>query len=116
MRTIIAGTRTLEDYSLVAKAMLEAKAKGIVPTVVLSGTARGIDQLGEKWAEEHGVPIERYPAPWDKYGKAAGTIRNTQMAEKANAVVLIWDGKSSGTKDMRNQALSRGLKVHTLYI
>jgi Protein of unknown function (DUF2493). len=67
---------------------------------VVSGTARGADTAGEAWAEHHGVPVERFPADWDEHGKSAGPIRNQEMADYADAVVAIWDGKSSGTHNM----------------
>lgn len=39
------------------------------------------------------------PADWDRYGNAAGPIRNRKMAEVADALVAVWDGRSPGTKD-----------------
>ena len=52
-----------------------------------------------------------FPADWDKYGKRAGYLRNVQMAEYADALLAFWDGESRGTKNMIDEALSRGLKV-----
>lgn len=49
-----------------------------------------------------------FPADWDKYGRAAGPIRNKQMLEyilEENPIVAaFWDGKSRGTKNMIDQA------------
>lgn len=80
-------------------------------TVVLSGGARGIDKMGEDWAVQHGLPIDIYPALWNKHGKAAGPIRNARMAENADALVAFWDGESRGTRNMIEEAKRRGLKV-----
>jgi len=80
-------------------------------TVVLSGTARGADRLGERWAAEHKIPIERYPAQWNRDGRAAGYIRNQLMSEHAEALVVFWDGKSRGTMHMLNIAKDKGLKI-----
>lgn len=80
-------------------------------TEVVSGCARGVDLLGEAWAKGAGIPVTRFPAIWEVHGKAAGAIRNQQMAEYAKALVAIWDGKSPGTKDMIRKAKARGLKV-----
>lgn len=83
---------------------------------VVSGHARGVDQMGERWAKEHGIPVRVFPAEWGKYGKSAGPKRNLQMAEYAEAVILLWDGVSRGTRSMREIALAKGLKVFVLGI
>ena len=85
---------------------------GWVPTVVLSGAARGADTHGELWAQSKGIPVEHYPAEWGKHGKAAGFIRNAEMVSKAEAVVAIWDGVSRGTAHSIKLATEAGLKVH----
>lgn len=107
MKTIIAGSRTIKDYLIVENAIKES---GFKITQVVSGCAPGVDKLGEKWAVKHGVPIKEFPANWDEYGKAAGPIRNQQMAEYAEALIAVWDGVSTGTEDMIKKAQRKGLK------
>lgn len=109
MRTIIAGSRDCAQMQILRKALA---ACGWVPTVVLSGNARGADRLGEMWAYEKGVPCECFPADWNKHGKSAGYIRNAQMADKAEALIALWDGKSHGTKHMIALAKQKGLRVY----
>lgn len=109
MKTIIAGSRDINDLALIEKALDDC---GWLPTVVVSGTARGVDQLGERWANERGIPIERYPADWETFGTAAGCIRNNKMAEVSEACVLVWDGKSTGTRHMMRAARRMGLRLH----
>lgn len=82
------------------------------PSVVISGCAPGVDGLGEEWAKSQGLPIERFPADWKRLKRAAGPIRNGQMADAAQALVAVWDGQSPGTKDMIRKARAKGLKVH----
>ena len=109
MRTIIAGSRSCNNYS----ELLEAIASlPWTPTVVLSGTARGVDRLGERWANENRVPLEEYPADWNRYGRSAGYRRNAEMAQKADALLALWDGKSKGTGHMIRLAEKFGLKLH----
>lgn len=112
MRTIIAGSRGITSPHIVDSA---ARASGIDVTVVLSGTANGADKLGEAWAEANGIPVERYPADWNKHGKSAGYKRNELMATKADALIAIWDGESKGTKHMMDIATRAGLKVYKVY-
>lgn len=112
MRTIIAGSRTVLDYRHVVDAMEAARIlDGLNPTVVLSGTAHGADRLGERWAREHNIFIERYSADWTLHGRGAGVMRNAQMADRAQALVALWHNKSRGTKHMIDTAVRRGLLV-----
>lgn len=111
-RVIVAGGRDFVDYALLKKrldaALINKVAQGIV---VVSGKARGADSLGEKYARERGYDIAEFPADWDTHGKAAGHIRNRQMAENADALVAFWDGKSRGTKNMIETAKKLELAV-----
>lgn len=69
-------------------------------TEVVCGLAKGADTWGKEWAEQLGFPVKEFPADWEKYGKAAGAIRNKQMADYADAaIVFIWDD-SRGSKHM----------------
>lgn len=97
MRTIIAGSRGCTDYSELLKAIAEFPFK---ITTVISGTARGVDTLGEIYARGNKIPVEQYPADWSKYGKRAGYIRNEQMANVAEGALVLWDGFSPGTAHM----------------
>jgi hypothetical protein len=97
MKVIIAGSRTITSRLTVKRALLES---GFQPTEIVSGTARGVDQLGEDIAEGYGIPVKRMPADWNSYGKFAGYYRNKQMGNYADALVDVWDGKSKGTKQM----------------
>ena len=80
-------------------------------TEVVCGGAKGVDSLGKQWAEEHQVPVTMFPANWEKYGKSAGPKRNQEMAEYAEALIAVWDGKSRGTKSMIDLAVERDLPV-----
>lgn len=108
-RVIIAGSRTLDDVALVRRAV---EASGFTVTSVISGGARGVDACGKAWAADNGIPVEQMHAEWNRYGRAAGPIRNRQMAEQADALIAVWDGESRGTRHMIEEARRRGLAVH----
>lgn len=111
-KVIIAGSRDFSDYEL-----LEAKCdyllKNKTDIVIVSGTARGADQLGERYAVARGLPCERYPADWQSHGKQAGFIRNTQMADNADALIAFTNG-SRGTAHMIKTATDKGLLVRVI--
>lgn len=110
MKVIIAGSRNIEDYDVVELAVLQSKFEDI--TEVVSGCARGVDFLGEQWALNNNIPIRSFPAEWGLYGKSAGYIRNGKMAQYADALIAVWDGKSRGTKHMIDLAKERNLLVY----
>ena len=75
-RVIVAGSRNFDDYGLLSDTLdklLQNKGKDVV---IVSGTARGADTLGEQYAAERGFQISRFPADWDRFGKSAGYRRN----------------------------------------
>jgi hypothetical protein len=109
MKTIIAGGRDIHDYQLVLDAIKESQ---FPISIVVSGGAQGIDTLGEKYAHEMVLPLHVYEADWEKNGRAAGPIRNRKMAENAEALIAVWDGKSRGTKNMIETARKLGLLVY----
>lgn len=103
MKLIIAGSRTLQASILEIDALL-AHYK-IRPTEIVSGTAKGIDRSGEAYAKHLKIPLKLFPADWDLHGKPAGHIRNKDMAKYADALLLIWDGSSKGSQNMKNRML-----------
>ena len=115
MRTIIAGSRSITDYNQVERAVALAKTKmGIVPTVILSGHARGVDKLGEQYAKANNIPLELYLPDWDADPRGAGFTRNIKMADRAEALIAISDGQSHGTWHMIRQAKKRNLLVFVM--
>jgi hypothetical protein len=69
-------------------------------TEIVSGKARGADTLGEQYAKEKGIPVKEFPADWNKYGKAAGPIRNEEMARYADWLIAFWHPDCKGTTNM----------------
>jgi hypothetical protein len=112
MRVIIAGSRHVHDQGAVDRAMRHFEhAHRMLTTVVLSGCASGVDALGEDWAKRHGVPVERYAALWDVYGKSAGPRRNADMVSRADALVALPCSCSRGTQDTILKARNAWLRV-----
>lgn len=108
MKTIIAGSRDILDASLVSVA-IGCASFGV--SEVVCGMASGVDTLGWLWAKEHDIPVKEFPANWSKYGKRAGYLRNQEMANYADALIAVWDGRSVGTRHMIDIAKEKGLKT-----
>lgn len=116
VRIIVAGGRDFDNYGLLSSILTEYI--GSKEVVIISGTARGADGLGERFAADNGIEVRRFPANWNEYGKSAGIIRNCEMANYAGqatgVLFAFWDGKSRGTKHMITVAKKRGLEVHVV--
>lgn len=112
-RIIIAGNRTFNNYALLKEQCEYLLHESMVVNniVIVSGHAAGADTLGERFAAEHGLKCELHPADWKRYGKAAGPIRNAEMAAVSDALIAFWDGKSRGTRSMINLARDKGMTV-----
>jgi hypothetical protein len=109
MKVIIAGSRGITDLRDIVRAIEDS---GFEITKVISGTARGVDQLGEEYARIQNIPVKQFPADWDTHGKSAGYKRNVIMADYADALIAIWDGKSRGTAHMITIANNKRLKIY----
>lgn len=112
MKLIISGSRNFDDYELLCKKASLVNENVDEITEVICGGAKGADMLGKKWADENGIPVKLMPANWAKHGKAAGPIRNREMAEYADALLVFWDGESPGTKNMLAIATELKLPYH----
>lgn len=109
-RVIVAGSRGFSDYQYCCSILDKAFSK-TKPDSIVCGMAKGADSLGQRYAVDHQIAVDEFPADWDTFGKSAGYKRNVQMAENAEALVAFWDGQSRGTMHMINIARERGLKV-----
>lgn len=109
MKVIVAGSRDIVDYEIVKSAIVSS---GFQITEIVSGGARGVDTLGERYAKENNIPFVVFPAKWDLYGKKAGYLRNIQMSEYADGLIAVWDGVSKGTGHMIHIAMKNDLEVY----
>ncbi len=79
---IIAGTRTFSNYILLEET-LDKYIQNKENITIISGTAKGADKLGEKYASEHNIPVIYCPADWKRYRQGAGIKRNEEMASRS---------------------------------
>ena len=110
-KLVVAGTRYFNNYALVASKLDVYLADKLdkYNVTIICGDAQGADAMGLAYASNHGLKVEHFPAEWGKFGSAAGPIRNKKMAQNADAVIVFWDGKSPGTKNMIKNAKAEGL-------
>jgi len=114
VKLIIAGSRIFDESVIVVdicvKAMLGHRIidnPNAYITEVVSGTAWGADTAGERWADWRGIPVKQFRPDWKKWKTMAGIVRNREMADYADGAIVIWDGKSRGSKNMIEEMQKR---------
>lgn len=112
MKLIIAGGRNLHFGTHQFNQLDQLHAHGLNGAIseVVSGGASGADEGGEIWARRNCIPVKQFLSDWNAHGKAAGPIRNRQMAEYADAVALFTGG--AGTASMRREAKRAGITIY----
>lgn len=104
MNLMIAGSRSITDFDL----------KDYIPedvSLIITGGAKGIDTLAENYADKNKISKLVLRPLYNKFGKAAPLKRNDEMIKIADTVLVIWDGKSRGTKYTIEHAKKENKKV-----
>lgn len=116
MRVLVCGSRHFKDKELLDQTLSEILEENIRRKewiVIINGGARGADTLARDWAIEKDLFAETYIADWDKYGRAAGPIRNADMLRlgKPDLVVAFLLPGSKGTKNMIDLATKANIPI-----
>jgi hypothetical protein len=110
LTVLVCGGRTYNNKDKVNEVLSSIhKEKPI--TVLIHGAAKGADTLAGYWARENGIKEKQYPALWNTYGKAAGSIRNQQMLDSNTVELVIAFPGGKGTSDMVSRAKKSGIEV-----
>jgi len=102
----VIGSRNFNDYELLCKELNKHKIETII-----SGGARGADQLAANFAKEHKIQLIEHLPDYAKYGRRAPLVRNEFIVRDADQVIAFWDGKSRGTAYTIKLAENAGKKV-----
>jgi len=111
MKLVVCGGRDYNEAEYMF-GYLDAVVEHVLPkvTMVLLGACpTGADQHAMRWAKYRNLGYKFFPADWDKHGRAAGPIRNRQMAEEGDYLVAFPGGR--GTQSMIGLARSHDLVV-----
>ena len=108
MRIAVSGCR---DIELNDRQLWNALRTKSASTILVGDCPTGVDKSVLEWAINQEITLEVFHADWNKYGPAAGPIRNRKMLETADRLVAFWDGESHGTKNAIVTAVKLGLPV-----
>lgn len=109
MVVLVCGDREWNSYK-----PIYSRLRDLPPgTIIVHGDCRGADKMSGFVAKQYGFEVIPVPADWDKFGKAAGPIRNQKMLDehKVDLVLAFHNdiASSRGTKDMITRADKAGI-------
>lgn len=115
LKVIIAGSRDFSNYDLLREKCDNILSQVQGDIIVVSGTSKGADILGERYARERGYQIVYFAPNWRLYGAGAGPVRNREMAAYSDAAIVFMKQEGSkGSQNMIQQAEKWGLKVRVI--
>ena len=100
MKLLIAGSRSITSFDLSPYIPDDVE-------LIITGGAKGVDTLAETYARERGIPILTVKPAYEKYGRAAPILRDEEMVDMADAVLVVWDGVSRGSKHTADYARTK---------
>lgn len=107
MNIAVVGSRNIKSES-----QIFAELDKYEISCIVSGGAKGVDTIAEKYAQANNIPTKIFKPEYDKYHfKQAPLMRNLQIVESSDTVIAFWDGKSKGTLFTINEAKKRNIPV-----
>lgn len=108
----IVGTRKRDygkDFEAVRTKFLELYKEG--DWICSGGCPTGGDRFAELIAKTYGIPILIFYPNWKQYGKKAGFIRNTYIANSSDLLIAcVADDRIGGTEDTIKKFLKNKLE------
>lgn len=115
MNIAIVGGRDFSDYTLLKESLSAyISIYSGMPDNIVSGGAKGADTLAAQFATEMDIPLLVFKPDYQKYGRGATLVRNSQIIENADVVFAFWDGQSKGTKDSITKAKKLQKELHII--
>lgn len=71
---------------------------------IVSGGAVGVDRCAAEYAQKNGLKLTEFLPQYDRYGRAAPIVRNKQIVDYADKIIVFWNGTSKGSRSVINYA------------
>lgn len=114
MRVLVCGGRDFNEKEVVYKLLNKIDAETPIASII-HGCAKGADSLAGEWARDYGKFEWKFPADWEKHGKAAGPIRNVEMLHATTPDLVVAFPGGRGTQHMVDLARKHGYNVGEVF-
>lgn len=114
MKVLVCGSRDWFD-----RGPIERELRKLPPgTIVVHGAARGVDTIAGDVAYDLGFTVRSYPADWNRWPKAAGPIRNSEMITMEHRLDEPIDKGLAFSKDIETSRGTRDMvnKLRAMHI
>lgn len=108
---LICGGRDFTDEAMFGNAIGDLIRLRGLPSKIIEGGAKGADRMARTWAGQKAIEVKTEEADWNKYGKAAGHIRNQAMLDKYKPDFVVAFPGGKGTASMIDKARKAGIDV-----
>lgn len=107
MKLAVVGSRNLTNIAL------NRYIKEDVEEIV-SGGAVGVDRCAAEYAKNNGLKLTEFLPEYERYGRAAPIVRNKQIVDYADKVLVFWDGSSKGALSVIRYAQKIGKSLEII--
>ena len=83
---------------------------------IVSGGAKGVDLCAAQYAKNKGIKFTEFLPDYNRYGRAAPIIRNKQIVDYADKIIVFWDGKSKGSLSVIEYARKIGKECEVVLV
>ena len=118
VKILICGDRNWSNVKVIQETISHSAIGSIAVAedklIVIQGGCRGADRIAKRCCDRSNIQCVTFDAEWDKYGGAAGPIRNRLMLDQNPIMVIAFHDdlrKSKGTRDTVMEARRRNIPV-----
>lgn len=104
----VSGSRTFTDYAIFERYMDQWCECNGTPTQIVHGDALGTDKMADRYADEHAIEAVIYKPDWNRYGRAAGIIRNGTIVDRGTHLLAFCVNDSRGTMNAVTRSIAAG--------
>jgi len=107
MKIAVVGSRSLTNIDIERYILDDADE-------IVSGGACGADLCAAEYAVRKGLKLTEFLPQYERYGRAAPIVRNKQIVDHADKIIVFWDGFSRGTMSVIEYARRRGKPLEVI--
>ncbi len=64
---------------------------------IVSGGASGVDRAASEYAKRKNIKLTEFLPKYKLYGRVAPIMRNKEIVNYADKIIVFWNGKSKGS-------------------